>query len=384
MKRYVVISGFNINANNRGTAALGYGAVSFCQEYGYLHEGQELLTIKFVKKFWKKQYRDNSENHKSCGKTWKCHTIHVCVLEQFLLNKFRLALPFTKFGRLIREIETVACINGGDGFSDIYGTRIFHSRLPEIKMAMSYGIPVIQLPQTLGPFKDNRNFCIAKDILRYSKDIYVRDEKFIPELEKLGVKYILTKDLSAYMQPEPWNIDIKPNSIGINVSGLAYSNRFHALSGQFDVYPELIDRLICHFRNKGHFVYLIPHSYNYANPELNNDDMVACRAAYEKLCDKSNVIVVDKDMISPQVKYVISKMSFFIGTRMHANFAAIYTNVPLFGLAYSWKFEGAFDANGLEGKKQTANINSIDKMEIDDIIMKINQVYLEFTNINAN
>lgn len=43
-------------------------------------------------------------------------------------------------------------------------------------------------------------------------------------------------------------------------------------------------------------------------------------------------------------------MSFFIGTRMHANFAAIYTGVPLFGLAYSYKFEGAFNANGLDGK----------------------------------
>lgn len=126
----------------------------------------------------------------------------------------------------------------------------------------------------------------------------------------MGIKNELTKDLSAYMQPEPWNIDIKPNSVGINVSGLAYSNGFRTLAGQFDAYPELIDRLICHFRDKGHTIYLIPHSYNYEIPEPNNDDMVACKAAYDKLKDKSNVIFVDKDLISPQVKYVISKMSF--------------------------------------------------------------------------
>lgn len=60
-----------------------------------------------------------------------------------------------------------------------------------------------------------------------------------------------------------------------------------------------------------------------------------------RLKDKTNVVFVDEDLISPRVKYVISKMSFFIGTRMHANFAAIFTNVPLFGLAYSYKFQGA-------------------------------------------
>ena len=70
-------------------------------------------------------------------------------------------------------------------------------------------------------------------------------------------------------------------------------------------------------------------------------------------------------------------MSFFIGTRMHANFAAIYTNVPLFGLAYSYKFEGAFNANGLDGAKQTVMINNIKESDIDGIIQKIDNVYHE-------
>ena len=379
IKKYVIISGFNVNDNNRGTAALGYGAVSFCQEYGYLHDGQELLNVKFVKKFWKKLYRDTTEVYNLYGKVWKHHTVYVFAFEQFLLYKFKMTLPFTKFGRLLRNIELVACINGGDGFSDIYGTHSFLKRLSDTKMAMNYGIPIIQLPQTLGPFNDKQNYDLAKKILRYSSVIYVRDEKFIPELEKLGVKFILTKDLSAYMQPEPWNIDIKSESIGINVSGLAYSNRFRTLSGQFDAYPELINRLICHFRDKGHTIYLIPHSYNYGCPESNNDDIVACKAAYEKLQDKNNVVLIDKDLISPQIKYVISKMAFFIGTRMHANFAAIYTKVPVFGLAYSYKFAGAFNANGLDGEKQTVMINNIEKKEIGDIVNKVELMYLKLT-----
>lgn len=67
---------------------------------------------------------------------------------------------------------------------------------------------------------------------------------------------------------------------------------------------------------------------------------------------------------------------------MHANFAAIYTNVPLFGLAYSYKFAGAFNANGLDGDMQTAMINNISKKDINPIINKIDKVFNLYVNEN--
>lgn len=373
MKKYIIISGFNTRDPNRGTAALGYGSVNFCVQRGYLKAGQELVNFWPVNKIWK--YKDRTEIYNAEGKQWKRQFIHVFKPIYNLYLKHGILIPFTKFSKIIKNLELVAAINGGDGFADIYSTPTFYSRLDDTEIAMRRRLPVIQLPQTLGPFREKSNYEKAKQILLYSKDVYVRDDKFIPELDKMGVKYELTKDLSAFMQPEPWDIDIKPDSIGINVSGLCYSNKFRTLSGQFEQYPELIDRLIRHFQQKGKTIYLIPHSYRYGNPEENNDDMVACKLAYDRLTDKTNVIFVDKDLISPQVKYVISKMSFFIGTRMHANFAAIYTGVPLFGLAYSYKFAGAFNANGLDGKKQTAMVNNIKEEDIESIIEKLETYY---------
>lgn len=375
-KKYIIISGLDLRDNNRGTAALGYGAISFLQQHNMLNTGTMLINLRCYKNFLKPQNRKRKEETLSVnGINWHHTTIRIFIIEWWLLRKIGILLPWSQTAKILKSVEYVAAINGGDGFSDIYGTDTFHSRLLETWIALRMNIPVIQLPQTLGPFQSQRNYHEARYILSHSKVIYVRDDKFSSELRKMGIKYEMTKDLSAYMQPESWNIDIKPNSVGINVSGLAYSNGFRTLAGQFDAYPELIDRLIRHFRDKGHTVYLIPHSYNYKVPEPNNDDMVACKAAYEKLKDKSNVILVDKDLISPQVKYIISKMTFFIGTRMHANFAAIYSGVPVFGLAYSYKFEGAFNANGLDGKKQTTMINNIHEKDIDGIIGKIDRVY---------
>lgn len=72
-------------------------------------------------------------------------------------------------------------------------------------------------------------------------------------------------------------------------------------------------------------------------------------------------------------------MAFFIGTRMHANFAAIYSGVPLFGLAYSYKFEGAFNANGLDGKNQTTMITGIKKKDINEVIEKVEKIYQKYS-----
>lgn len=107
-------------------------------------------------------------------------------LEWWLLNKLGIILPWSKTTKILKQVKYVAAINGGDGFSDIYGTQTFHSRLLETWIAIKMGIAVIQLPQTLGPFKIESNFEEARYILQHSKAIYVRDNKFVQELKKNG------------------------------------------------------------------------------------------------------------------------------------------------------------------------------------------------------
>ena len=111
-----------------------------------------------------------------------------------------------------------------------------------------------------------------------------------------------------------------------------------------------------------------------ASREMSDEpDLIAAKEVYASLRDKKNVILVDENLNSPQTKYLISKMSFFIGTRMHANFAAIFTNVPVFGLAYSYKFQGAFERNGIHNS--VAIINNINKDEANSIVDLIIQKY---------
>ena len=378
MKKYINISGFNIRSANRGNAALTYGTVSFLENKGLLKDGMEIIRYhSFNNPFKLKNLLTQSEIVTINGKQYVHKEIPIFSLEKMLIKKFGIILPFTPFGRTVNKIALEAADYGGDGFSDIYGDETFLERMRQTFLLSKANVPLVMLPQTIGPFKKKQNYDLAVKIMRYAREVYVRDEKFIPELEKLGIKYTLTKDISFFMKPEPWDIEIKEKAVGLNVSGLAYGNRFKGLEGQFDSYPKLVSKIIENFRKKGCTIYLIPHSYTYNKPN-DNDDMLACREAYARLSDKSNVVLVDKDMTSPQVKYVISRMTFFIGARMHANFAAIYTGVPVFGTAYSYKFEGAFNANGLNGKEQTEMINNMKNEDIDAYVRKIDSVYAKY------
>ena len=303
-------------------------------------------------------------------------------IEYNLLIKYGIKLKYTAFRRFLNCLDKIALINGGDGFSDIYGSHMFLSRLNYAHLAMKANIPLIFLPQPIGPFSLGPDRDLAIKILKYSSEIFVRDKMFICDLDELGVNYEISKDLSAFMKPESFDIIIEKNAVGINFSGLAYDNGYMDLAGKFPTYKMFVHQLIINFQKYGIPIYLIPHSYNYKTPEKFNDDFSACKNAYNQLDDKSNVYVVDKDLISPQVKYVISKMSFFIGTRMHANFAAIYTNVPVFGLSYSYKFAGAFEANGLSAS-QTLSIVNMSEKHISDAIMTIDSFYKQSLEKNV-
>ena len=370
---FILISGFNLNDSNRGTAALAYGSLSFLTKEGFLDENNQVLVIwPYGNPFKLTNFVDREESISQGNRTYKITYRSIWKFEYFLL-RHGIIIPFSKLNKLLRKVKLFAAINCGDGFSDIYGTKIFNERLYDTFAAIKKNIPLIILPQTLGPFANLNNYTKAKQILSYAKQIYVRDNKFISNLDEIGVQYIETKDLSYYMLPEPFDIDIKDGAIGINISGLAYFNNFGPLAGQFANYPLLIKEIVRYFQEKNKYIYLISHSYDYVSPCINNDDLIASRDFYKNLKNKHNIFLVDKNLSSPKTKYLISKMAFFVGTRMHANFAAIYTNVPLFGLAYSYKFQGAFEANGIYG--QTALINNIKESDIPLILNKINNTY---------
>lgn len=372
-KHYVLFSDFNIRSNNRGTAALGYGAIDFLVKEGFVDDDFVIVNYRFFRNPFHLTQKCIEQELDFGERVYKNCTISVWSLEKWLY-KHRLHFFSSLFKRTVRN-GLVAAINGGDGLTDIYGEYWLNNRLPEMNLAIELGIPFVILPQTIGPFLDERNKERILSILQKAEKIYVRDNNFVEELEKNHLLYTKTNDLSFFMRPLPFPIDIEKPCVGINVSGLTYSNKFGNLVGEFDCYPKLMTEIVRFFQSKGIHIYLIPHAYNVDKPESNNDDMESTRAFYESLEDKTGIHFIDLDLISPQVKYLISRMDFFVGTRMHANFAAIFTGVPVFGLAYSYKFKGAFENSGILNR--TFEINNLNDSDIGSVVAAIERAYSE-------
>ena len=372
-KQYVIFSDFDIRSNNRGTAALGYGAMEFLVQEGFVREDYSIIRFRFYRNPLRMKQRIVSKELDANGIKRQYLTISAWAFEEWLY-KHKLHFFNSLFKRIVKN-TLVGAINGGDGLTDIYGEYWLDYRLPEMKLAIELGMPFVILPQTIGPFLEEKNKDRILSILKKADRIYVRDTNFVEELEKNHLPYIKSNDLSYYMKPSPIPIEIKKPCIGINVSGLAYSNKFGKLAGEFDSYPKLMTELVRLFQAKGCHTYLIPHAYNVKSPETDNDDMVSTREFYESLENKSGVHFVDEDLLSPQIKYLISQMDFFIGTRMHANYAAIFTGTPVFGLAYSYKFQGAFENNGILNR--TYNINNLEESQINSVLTAIERAYNE-------
>lgn len=104
-------------------------------------------------------------------------------------------------------------------------------------------------------------------------------------------------------------------------------------------YRQFIYDILTYFTDKVNAeVYLIPHVID--NAESARDDDYR----YLKTISENNTFVKIAPAFSSPIdaKSFISKMDFFIGSRMHATIASFSSGVPTVAVSYSRKFEGLF------------------------------------------
>lgn len=116
--------------------------------------------------------------------------------------------------------------------------------------------------------------------------------------------------------------------VGINISPLIlkYGEDSVITKG----YIEIIDYLLGTTNSN---ILLIPHVV-----KRNNDDRLAIEKI-RKMVHSDRLYVLD-DMPAENIKYVISKLSFFMGARTHSTIAAYSTCIPTLVVGYSVKAKG--------------------------------------------
>ena len=270
--------------------------------------------------------------------------------------------------RAILAADAVWDLSGGDSFSDIYGERRLQMVLAPKEIALERGVPLVLLPQTYGPFRSGAARERAAAIVRRAGLVWARDEKsfdalrdllgeaFDPEVHRLGVDvaFGLAPRAPEPAMPAPvaeWLTGSRDRPlVGINVSGLIANDPDAAAKyGLRCDYRRVVARLVERFlRETEARVLLVPHVL--VDSASVESDASAGRALHESLSadDRRRVFPLPESYDQSGAKWIISKLDWFCGTRMHSTIAALSSGVPTAGMAYSPKMEGVFGCCGQE------------------------------------
>ena len=265
----------------------------------------------------------------------------------------------------IDDADLALAVSGGDSFSDIYGmSRLFYVTLPQW-LALLRGKRLVLLPQTIGPFDGRLARAMARPLMRRALAIYSRDADGVTETRHLlgangiGIPARFCPDMGFVVEPRrparenfgdldlPDGMRQRP-AVGLNVSGLLLMGGY-TRGNMFKLnldYTKLVEELVALFVDaRGADVLLIPHVFG----DGAESDTHAVDAVHAKLSGRfaGRLHRARGSYDQNEIKHVIGRCDFFVGSRMHACIAALSQAVPAVGVAYSDKFAGVFATVGV-------------------------------------
>lgn len=274
---------------------------------------------------------------------------------------------FTPWISTLESVDFAGDVRGGDSFSDLYGMRRFLLGFLEAWSVLLVKGTMVQFPQTFGPYQSRLARWLARYLLKKSSVIIARDEesrRLAQALVGAGREVWLSPDVAFSLEAVvPAKVELDPplsrgqegpagmgRVIGLNVNGLMYhggytrNNMFGLKLNYSALLPGLIKALL---REHGGDLWLVPHTYG--PPESVESDPEACRRVRAALPDelRARVRIVTGEYDCHEIKGVIGRCDFFIGSRMHACIAALSQGIPCVGVAYSRKFAGVFETVGM-------------------------------------
>ncbi len=362
--------GASLESGNRGVAALGASLIKL------VSEGDEKVAITFLlgrkaptffelrapggkRRFPVINYRLTPRA--PLGEQLGVILLLAAIYRWVPLQSVRRRIARHPWFRAILEADWVGDIRGGDSFSDIYGLKRFVAASLAVISVIWVKGGIVLLPQTCGPFSSRLSRVLARYILHRATVLLCRDSESLAVIESLtrgrrrgrfcpDVAFALDSLPPDELQSEPpLKLADDEILIGLNPSGLLYYGGYNRnnMFGLSLNYREFLRLVILRFlADARHRILIIPHTF--APPESVESDLTAGRKIRELLPEtlRNRVHLVTSDYDQSEIKGVIGRCQFLIGSRMHACIAALSQGIPAVGVAYSRKFHGVFDSVG--------------------------------------
>ncbi len=248
--------------------------------------------------------------------------------------------------KVFRNADYILDIGQGDSFADIYGKQRFEIIDNIHKTARLFGKPYCLLPQTIGPFKDEKIRKKAIKSIEGATMVMARDRQsydYVKEnapAQKNIREYI---DVAFYMPYKRIEFSKDSIHVGINISSLLWHGGY-SRDNQFGLkvdYQQIVKSLIDYFLSLPNVtLHLIGHVVG-AERHIENDYAVNYDI-WKEHGNNPRLVLAPLALTPVDVKGYIAGMDFFMGARMHATIGAFSSGVPVVPMAYSRKFNGLF------------------------------------------
>lgn len=268
----------------------------------------------------------------------------------------------------IRSCDALLLI-GGDNITLDYGLEslIWHIRFAQ--HAQRLGKKVMVWGASIGPFTSEPiTEKFVSNFLRSTVFTTVRETISEQYLKSIGIdkNVVLVTDGAFVMVPEPvdttayWPISTSNAVLGFNISPLI--QKFRPAGEPKEVLQrEIVNFLKCTMNNNDMSIVLIPH-VDPLDGAKNNSDTHYMQEILD-MCTgfESRLAIVPNSLNAAQLKFILSKCTYFIGARTHATIGALSCLVPTISIAYSVKAKG-LNRDLFKTEKfvlETSKVNSI-------------------------
>ncbi len=298
----------------------------------------------------------------------------VKILLKLLKIQIMMILAFDKISdknetlKALKESDIIIVCGGG-----FLGGKKFDSleHLYQIYINTKFGKPVYLMGTSIEPIKNNIIKYFTEKVLKRLDYIFAREKiteeylsQFIPK-----ENYVLIPDMAFMLKNSNINfpfineLNKKSNIlIGITVRNWNFPNAVNKGKAK-ENYIEQIKRFMEYYikRKKAIFVFVPQVIVSYAS------DTDIAREIKERLSEESkkSFIIRDDDWSPMEIKTLISKFDYFVGTRMHSNIFATSMYIPTLAIAYEKKTNGI-----METVEQQNYVLEIDDLNYKEMIKK--------------
>lgn len=361
---------------NKGDAGILLGIVETLKKV-YKNE-VEFTILSFTPEEDKKRYCKDSTiknvysnilnphpyKHTKIGKIFAILKLFFKMIKTQILIKFNLK-------KAKKEDETLKALNESDiiivcggGF---LGGKKFDSleHLYQIYINTKFNKPVYLMGTSIEPIKNRIIKHYTEKILKKLDYIFAREtitEKYLSEFMPKD-KYTLIPDMAFMLDSAkiefPFMDELRTNSnvlIGITMRNWNFPNVQDKISAKENYISEMKNFMEYYIESKGAIFIFIPQVIvSYAS----DTDIAAEIKNKMQEKYKNNFIIRNDDWSPLEIKTLIGKLDFFVGTRMHSNIFATSMYVPTLAIAYEKKTNGIMETVGQEEYiEEINNINS--------------------------